>query len=321
MNKAEPGVPFDLTGKRVWVAGHRGMVGSAIVRRLAIEQCEILTVDRDAVDLRRQSEVETWLQYESPDVIFIAAATVGGILANSSRPAEFLYDNLAIETNIIHGATNAGIEKLLFMGSSCIYPKMSEQPIKEEALLSGPLEATNEAYAIAKIVGIKLCENYRRQHGHDFVSVMPTSLYGPGDNFDPQQSHVIPALLVRAHKAKADKVPEMEIWGTGSPLREFLHVDDMADALVFLMKNYSDEICLNIGSGIEVSIMELVEAINKVVGFEGKLSFDTSKPDGTPRKLLDSGRLKALGWQSQTGLVEGLEATYQWYLDHVQQKH
>lgn len=310
-------LPYDLTGKRVWVAGHRGMVGSAIVRRLTREGCEVLTVEHAAVDLRRQAETEAWLVATRPQAIFLAAATVGGILANDSRPAEFLYDNLAIEANIIEGAHRCGVEKLLFLGSSCIYPRLAPQPMPEDALLTGPLEPTNQWYAIAKIAGIKLCQAYRRQYGCDFISVMPTNLYGPGDNFDLASSHVVPALIAKFHQAKVTGAESVEIWGTGTPRREFLYVDDLADAVVHVMRVYSGEDHINIGTGTDVTIAELAAMVAKVVGFSGRLVFDATKPDGTPRKLLDVGRLSSLGWASECGLTQGLQATYRWFLGYL----
>ena len=310
---------YELAGKKVWVAGHRGMVGSALVRRLERERCEILTVGRDRVDLRRQSEVEDWVAAARPHAVFLAAATVGGILANDSRPAEFIYDNLVIETNIIHAAWRAKVEKLLFLGSSCIYPKLAPQPMAEDALLTGPLEPTNQWYAIAKIAGIKLAQAYRRQYGADFISAMPTNLYGPGDNFDLKASHVVPALIAKTHAAKESGAAEVEIWGTGKPRREFLYVDDLADALVFLMRAYSGEEHVNVGTGTDVTIRELADTIRKVVGFEGGFRYDSSKPDGTPRKLLDVGKLTALGWTAQTPLAEGLSLSYRWFLEHQQE--
>ena len=305
---------YSLDGKRVWVAGHRGMVGSAIARRLATENCHVITVDRAQVDLRRQSEVEDWMAQSKPDAVFLAAATVGGIHANDTRPAEFLYDNLAIETNIIEGARRCGVEKLMFMGSACIYPRLAEQPMVEDALLTGPLEPTNEAYAVAKIAGIKLCSSYRQQYGCDYISAMPNNLYGLGDNFDLQNSHVIPALMRKAHEAKTGGDPTMTVWGSGTPLREFLYVDDLADAAVFLMKQYSGETHLNIGTGEEISIGDLAATVAAAVGYEGKLVFDADKPDGAPRKLLDVSRLSEMGWQSTTKLLDGLRLTYDWYL-------
>lgn len=316
-----PSSSFSLSGKRVWVAGHRGMVGSAVVRRLAEENvAEILTAGRDELDLIRQADVEQWMETNRPEVIVLAAAKVGGILANDTYPADFLYDNLMIEANIIHAAAQVGVEKLLFLGSSCIYPKMAPQPIEENSLLTGPLEPTNEWYAIAKIAGIKLCQAYRRQHGHDFISAMPTNLYGPNDNFDLKSSHVLPALMRKAHQAKLDGDASMEIWGTGTPRREFLHVDDMADGCVFLLKNYSGYEHVNLGYGDDVSIKELAETIMSVVGFEGTLEHDVSKPDGTPRKLMDSKRLREMGWTPTLDLRSGVEHTYEWFLAQDQVK-
>ena len=312
--------PFSLSGKRIWVAGHRGMVGSATVRRLAHENCEILAADRSELDLRDQAGVATWMERAKPDVVVVAAATVGGIYANSTRPADFLYDNLAIESNIIHAAFKLGVEKLLFLGSACIYPREAAQPMAEEALLTGPLEPTNEWYAIAKIAGIKLCQAYRKQHDCDFISAQPNNLYGPGDNFDLQGSHVIPALMVKAHEAKLANTPSFELWGSGTPRREFLHVDDLADALVHILKHYSGPVPLNIGTGEEVTIADLARTIAEVVGFKGELSFDTSKPDGSPRKLLDDRRMKALGWKASIGLRDGLAETYRWFLDHQSER-
>ena len=308
---------YALQGKRIYIAGHRGMAGSAIVRRMASEQCEILTATRQDVDLRRQSEVEAWIAAKRPHAIFIAAATVGGILANSTRPAEFLYDNLAIESNIIHSAWKLGVEKVMLLGSSCIYPKMAPQPLVEDALLTGPLEPTNEWYAIAKIAGIKLCQAFRRQYGCDFISAMPTNLYGPGDNYDPQSSHVIAALQVKVHRAIARGDKTVEIWGTGVPRREFLYVDDLADALVFLMKRYSDEPHINVGTGTDVTVNELATLIGKIAGYQGAFVHDASKPDGTPRKVMDVGRLRSMGWTAKIPLEEGLERAYRWYVQNV----
>lgn len=308
---------FPLTGKKVWVAGHRGMVGSAICRRLQLESCEVLTVGRETVDLTRQAEVEDWLVQNKPDVVFLAAARVGGILDNDTYPAEFIRNNLVIETNIIHGAWQVGVKKLLFLGSSCIYPKMAPQPMPEEVLLTGSLEPTNEWYGIAKIAGIKMCQAYRRQYGCDYISAQPTNLYGSGDNFDLKASHVIPALIAKAHAAKQGGAKIMEVWGSGTPKREFLFVDDLADALVFLMKGYSGELQINVGSGQELTIREVAEAVIDVVGFKGELVFDASKPDGSPRKLLDTTRLDGMGWWAKTDIRDGLEQAYAWYLEHV----
>lgn len=308
---------FPLAGRRVWVAGHRGMVGSAIVRRLEREGCTVLTVGRDRADLRRQAEVEAFLAAEKPDAVFLAAARVGGIHANSTHPAEFIYDNMMIEANIIEAARTSGVGKLLFLGSSCIYPRMAPQPMAEEALLTGPLEPTNEWYAIAKIAGIKLCQAYRRQYGCEFISAMPTNLYGPGDNYDLLGSHVLPALIRKFHEAKVAGTPTVEVWGTGSPTREFMHVDDLADACVFLMKTFSGDLPLNIGTGREISIREAAEHVARVVGFRGDLVFDTTKPDGTPRKLLDSRRLIDMGWTPRIDFGDGIADAYAWYLKHV----
>ncbi len=301
---------YDLQGKRVWVAGHRGMVGSAIVRRLQQEGCEILTVGRDEVDLRNQQQMSEWMASNRPQAVFLAAAKVGGILANDTRPAEFLYDNLMIETNIIEASYRTEVEKLLFLGSSCIYPKFADQPITEDALLTGSLEPTNEWYAIAKIAGIKLTQAYRKQYGCDFISAMPTNLYGPGDNFDLTSSHVLPALIRKAHEAKVRGDKEMVIWGTGTPRREFLHSDDCADALVFLMKTYSDESHVNVGSGEDISILDLTKLICEIVGFEGEIKHDLSKPDGTPRKLMSADKLRVMGWRANLSLRVGVTDTY-----------
>jgi GDP-L-fucose synthase len=309
---SKPGATFELAGRKVWVAGHRGMVGAAVVRRLATEPCTVLTADRAALDLTRQADVEAWMQANRPDAIVLAAAKVGGILANDTRPAEFIHDNLVMETNIIHAAHKAGVKKLLFLGSSCVYPKLCPQPIKEEYLLTGPLEPTNEWYAIAKIAGIKLAQAYRRQYGCDYISAMPTNLYGPGDNFDLTSSHVLPALLIKAHRAKLEGAAAMELWGSGTPRREFLHVDDLADALVFLLRTYSSPEPINVGVGSDLTIRELAETIQRVVGFKGELKFDASKPDGTPRKLLDVSRLSGLGWTATTALAPGISSTYAW---------
>jgi GDP-L-fucose synthase len=314
-----PHTPYRLDGKRVWVAGHGGMAGSAIVRRLEREHCRILTVSRQEVDLRRQAEVEAWMASARPQAAFVAAAKVGGILANATLPAEFLYDNLAIETSIIHAAWKVGVEKLLFLGSSCIYPRMAPQPMTEELMLTGPLEATNEWYAVAKIAGIKLCQAYRRQYGCDFICAMPTNLYGPGDNYDLHEGHVAAALQVKIHRAKATGAPHVELWGTGTPRREFLFVDDLADALVFMMHNYSAEQHLNVGTGEDITVRELGELIARIAGYEGSFVYDPSKPDGAPRKLMDVGRLMRLGWRARTPLEEGFRRAYNWYMEHVAQ--
>ena len=300
--------------RRIWVAGHRGMVGSAIMRRLEGEDAEILTVDRRDVDLREQDAVRQWVARVKPDVIILAAAKVGGILANDSYPADFLFDNLVIETNVIQAAHLANVEQLVFLGSSCIYPKFAPQPIKEDALLTGPLEPTNEWYAVAKIAGIKLCQAYRRQYGRRYISIMPCNLYGLNDNFDLSTSHVLPALIRKFHAAKAAGKTEVVVWGTGTPMREFLYVDDLADAVVFLMDSYDGSEPINCGAGSDVSIRQLAETVSRVTGFEGKLVFDTSKPDGTPRKLLDSSLILTLGWRPTTSFADGLADAYQDFL-------
>lgn len=305
---------FSLAGKKVWVAGHKGMAGSAIARRLASENCEILTADRTELDLQRQAEVESWMAFNKPDAIFLAAATVGGIMANATRPAEFLYNNLVIEANIIHAAHKAGVEKLLFLGSSCIYPKLAAQPMKEEALLTGPLEPTNECYAIAKIAGIKLCQAYRKQYGDDFISAMPTNLFGQGDRYDLQQGHVVAALIMKVAAAKKEGRTSIELWGTGTPKREFLYVDDLADAVVFLMKNYSGIDHINVGTGKEMTILDLARRIGEVAGWKGHFTLDTSKPDGTPRKVMDVSKLTAMGWTAKTPFDEAMAETLQCYL-------
>ncbi|HZM08197.1 MAG TPA: GDP-L-fucose synthase [Methylocella sp.] len=301
--------------RRIWVAGHRGMVGSAIIRRLAREDVELLTVNRSEVDLGEPEGVRTWVARAKPDVIILAAAKVGGIFANDTYPADFLFDNLAIELNVIQAAHLANVERLVFLGSSCIYPKFAPQPIKEDALLTGPLEPTNEWYAIAKIAGIKMCQALRRQYGRSYISVMPCNLYGQNDNFDLSASHVLPALIRKFHAAKAAGEPEVIVWGTGTPLREFLYADDLADAVVFLMDRYDMSEPINCGAGFDVSIRQLAEMVGRTAGFEGKLIFDTSKPDGTPKKLLDSSRLTALGWRPKTSLEEGIREVYRWFAD------
>jgi GDP-L-fucose synthase len=308
-----PTLPFALEGKRVFVAGHRGMVGSACVRRLEQEGCEILTAGRDRLDLISQAAVDAWMEAARPEVVVVAAAKVGGILANDSCPAEFLYENLMIEANLVHASYRAGVGKLLFLGSSCIYPREAPQPIPEEALLTGPLEKTNEWYAIAKIAGIRLCQAYRRQHGCDFISAMPSNLYGPNDYFHPDRSHVIPAMLRRFHEATARGDEVVTCWGTGRPRREFLHVDDLADACVFLLRHYSDEAHLNIGTGTDISIGGLAEAVARVTGFRGRIEWDHGRPDGTMLKRMDVTRLTELGWTASIPFEQGLAATYGWF--------
>ena len=307
---------YSLKSKRVWVAGHRGMVGSALVRRLESEDCQILCVEREALDLCNQDAVNTWMGKEKPDAVFLAAAKVGGINANRSRPADFIYNNLSIETNIIHAAWKNDVGKLMFLGSSCIYPKLAPQPMREEDLLSGPLEPTNQWYAIAKIAGIMLCQAFRQQHGCDFISAQPTNLYGIGDNFDLQSSHVLPALMAKAQQAKTDGAPSMDVWGSGKSKREFLFADDLADALVYMMKHYSGDIQINVGTGEDMSIREAAELVCRVVGFTGGLAFDRSMPDGAPRKLLNVDRLTDMGWTAGTSLEDGLRQTYRWYLEN-----
>ena len=302
-----------LGGKRVWVAGHKGMVGSAIVRRLAREDCEVLTAERTELDLTDQRAVLGWMHNNRPQLVVLAAARVGGIHANNTQPVDFLRDNLLIETAVFTGAESVGVEKLLFLGSSCIYPKHAEQPIKEEALLTGALEPTNEWYAIAKIAGIKLAQAYRQQFGCDFISAMPTNLYGPGDNYDPLGSHVLPALIRKVHEARQSGSP-VTVWGSGSPLREFLYVDDLADACLHLIQHYSDSLHINVGSGEEISILELTRLVMEVLGHDGEIVMDPSKPDGTPRKLMDSGRLKAMGWNPKVSLRDGIAKAYAAFL-------
>ena len=304
---------YSLAGKRIYVAGHRGMVGSALIRRLERERCKVLTADR-SVDLREQAAVRSWFAANRPDAVFLAAAKVGGILANATRPGEFLYDNLVIAAHVIEAARQTGVEKLLFLGSSCIYPKFAEQPIAEEALLTGALEPTNEAYAIAKIAGLKLAAAYRTQYGCDYISAMPTNLYGPGDHYDPEGSHVIPGLIRRFHEAKLAGADSVTIWGTGTPRREFLHVDDLADACVFVMQHYSDQSHINMGYGKDLPIIDLAREVARVVGFAGAIETDPSKPDGTPRKLMDCSRLHAMGWSPSIGLREGLHSAYAAFL-------
>lgn len=305
---------FDIAGKRIFVAGHRGMVGSAIVRRLQGQGCETLTADRGQLELLDQAATRAWLANEKPDAVVLAAAKVGGILANDTYPADFLYDNLMIAANVIEAAHRADIDRLLFLGSSCIYPKLAAQPIVEDALLTGPLEPTNEWYAIAKIAGIKLCQAYMRQFGRQYISAMPTNLYGPGDNFDLNSSHVLPALIRKAHEAKLANAQSITIWGTGTPRREFLHADDCADACVFLLQKYSESEHVNVGSGEDLTIHELAQLVCETVGFKGNIVRDETKPDGTPRKLMSSGRLRSMGWTPTIDLPTGIIRTYDWFL-------
>jgi GDP-L-fucose synthase len=312
-------LPFELKGKTVFVAGHRGMVGAALMRRLAQEGVELLTAGRGELDLRDQAAVFDWFGRKRPQVVFLAAAKVGGIVANNTLRAEFIYDNIAIAANVIHAAHVNGTEKLMFLGSSCIYPKLAPQPLREDAMLTGPLEPTNEPYAIAKIAGIKMVEAYRSQYGSDFVNVMPTNLYGPGDNYHPEYSHVVAALIRRFHEAKVAGLPNVVVWGTGTPRREFLYVDDMADACVHLLKTYSDHELINIGTGEDITIAEFAGVVARVTGYAGTISFDPSRPDGTPRKLLDVSRLDRLGWRAKTSLEEGIQLAYQAYLSETKQ--
>jgi GDP-L-fucose synthase len=311
--------PFDLKGKTVFVAGHRGMVGGALMRRLAGEGAELLTVGRREVDLRDQAAISAWFKAKRPQVVFLAAAKVGGIVANNTLRAEFIYDNLIIAANVIHAAHLNGVEKLMFLGSSCIYPKLAPQPLREDSMLTGPLEPTNEPYAIAKIAGIKMVEAYRSQYGSDFINVMPTNLYGPGDNYHPEYSHVVAALIRRFHEAKVAGDKDVVVWGTGTPRREFLYVDDMADACVHLMKTYSSDELVNIGTGEDITIAEFARVVARTVGYTGTLSFDPSRPDGTPRKLLDVSRLAKLGWRASTSLEDGMRLAYRAYLDESKQ--
>jgi GDP-L-fucose synthase len=305
--------PFELKGKSVYVAGHRGMVGAALVRRLAREDVRLVTVDRREVDLCNQAAVFDWFAKARPQVIFLAAAKVGGIVANNTLRAEFIYDNIAIAANVIQAAHVNRAEKLMFLGSSCIYPKLAPQPLREDTVLTGPLEPTNEPYAIAKIAGIKMAEAYRSQYGSDFISVMPTNLYGPGDNYHPELSHVVAALIRRFHEAKLSGAKSVVVWGTGTPRREFLYVDDMADACVHVMKTYSGADLINIGTGEDIAIAEFARVVAEIVGYRGEISYDTSRPDGTPRKLLDIGRLTKLGWRATTSLEDGLKRAYAAY--------
>lgn len=308
---------YSLDGKTVWVSGHTGMVGQALMRRLAEDNCTVLTVGRGELDQRRQADVETWMADNKPDVVFLAAATVGGIVANDTRPGEFIYDNMAIESNVINAARTTGVEKLMLLGSACVYPKLAPQPMAEDTILTGPVEETSQWYAIAKIAGIMMCQAYRKQYGCDFITAQPINLYGPSDNFDLEASHVIPALMRKAHAAKLAGDPELSVWGSGKPLREFLYIDDCADALVFLMTRYSDPAPINIGPGEELTIKDLAKTVAQAVGFEGALSFDADKPDGTPRKSLDSTRIRDMGWTPTTEFADGLGRTYEWFVENV----
>jgi GDP-L-fucose synthase len=306
-----------ISEEKIWIAGHNGMVGSAIKRVLDQQQRSVITVDRSILDLRNQTHVEFWLRANKPTSIIFAAAKVGGILANSNYAADFISDNLAIQTNVVNGAHKAGVDRLIFLGSSCIYPKFAPQPIPESALMTGPLEPTNQWYAIAKIAGIMTCQAYRRQHGRDYVSIMPCNLYGPKDNFDLENSHVIPALIRKIHEAKTAGLSKVVVWGTGSPLREFLHVDDLARGVVYCLDNYHEYEHINCGAGVDQSIKVIAEMICEVVGFDGEIEFDATKPDGTPRKIMDSQKMRALGWAPTISLREGLASSYCWYLENV----
>lgn len=307
---------YSLAGKRIWVAGHTGMVGAALVRRLERVDCEIITASHAELDLTRQEPVETWMADTKPDAIFMAAAKVGGILANSSYPVDFLMDNMQIQTNVFSAAHAVGVNRMMFLGSSCIYPRLAAQPMNEDSLLTGPLEPTNQWYAISKIAGVMMTQAYRRQFGRDYVSCMPTNLYGPGDNFDLQESHVLSALMVKAHQAKQAGADSFEVWGTGNPRREFLYVDDLAEACVFLMERYSADETINIGYGEDITIGEVAQIVAKAVGFNGEITHDLGKPDGMPRKLMDSSKVNALGWKAATSLEDGMAKTYAWYLEH-----
>lgn len=307
---------YSLTGKKIWVAGHRGMVGAALVRRLKNIDCEIVTASHTALDLTRQKDVESWIAETKPDAIFMAAARVGGILANDSYPVAFLMENMQIETNVFSAAHAAGVNRMIFLGSSCIYPRLAAQPMNENSLLTGPLEPTNQWYAIAKIAGVMMAQAYRREFGRDYISCMPTNLYGPGDSFNLQESHVLSALIVKAHQAKEANADSFEVWGTGNAQREFLYVDDMAEACVFLMEHYSADEPINIGYGKDIAIQDVARAVAKVVGFGGTITNDLGKPDGMPRKLMDSSKVNALGWRASTSLEDGIAKTYAWYLEH-----
>ena len=312
---------FNLKGKRIWVAGHTGMVGSALMRRLATEDCLLLSATHGALDLTRQADVEDWVHENKPDLVFLAAAKVGGIVANRDFPADFSYINQAIQSNVIQASFDSGVEKLVFLGSACMYPRTAPQPMSEDQMMTGPLEPTNEAYAVAKIAGMQLCRSIRLQHGRDFITVLPTNSYGPCDNYDPVTSHVPAALMFKCHQAKLAGAGFIDVWGSGKPTRDFLHVDDMADALILVARCYSDDAPINIGSGLETSIHALAEAISAAVGFKGELRFDAGKPDGAPRKILDNSKLNALGWEPKHTLQSGMKHAYDWFLENVAAGH
>lgn len=307
---------FDLNGRRIFVAGHRGLVGGALCERLGSEKCEVLTTPRRLLDITRQADVEDWMLSNRPDAVIVAAAHVGGIKANNDYPATFLYQNGAIALNIIEAARKANVSKLLYLSAACTYPRDADQPIAEEALLTGALEPTNEWYALAKITGMKMCQAYRREHGCNFISAQPSSVYGPGDNFDPEEGHVVAGMISKFHAAKENGASEVELWGTGSPIREFMYIDDLADSLVYLLQHYSDEIPLNIGTGEDTTIKDLAELVSEVVGYEGELAWDRTRPDGMPKRMLDSSKLLELGWKPSTSLKDGLAKTYAWYREN-----
>jgi len=304
---------FDLAGKRIYVAGHTGLVGGALAKRLAAESCDVLTAAHADLDLTRQADTEAWFADNNPDAVVVAAAHVGGIRANSTYPAKFLYDNTAIALNVIEAARKSGVGKLLYLSAACTYPKLAEQPIAEDALMTGPLEPTNEWYALAKITGMKMCQAYRAEHGCNFISAQPSSVYGPGDNFDPEEGHVVASMMSKFHAAKENGVPTVELWGTGTPVREFMYIDDLADALVYLLKHYTDAVPINVGTGEGTMIRDLADMIKDAVGYEGSLVWDADRPDGMPKRMLDSSRLLELGWEPSVALDEGLAKTYAWY--------
>ena len=308
---------FDLSGKRIFVAGHRGLVGSAMVARLKTAGCDVLTIDHSALDLTRQMETEDWISSQRPDAIVIAAAHVGGIKANSTYPAKFLYDNAAIALNVIEAARKASVAKLLYLSAACTYPKLADQPISEDALLTGLLEPTNEWYAIAKITGMKMCAAYRQEHGCNFISAQPSSAYGPGDNFDPEEGHVVAGMMTKFHNAKISGAPSVELWGSGTPIREFMYIDDLADSLTYLLSHYAEPTPINVGTGQGTTIKDLAEIISEVVGYEGALEWDTNRPDGMPKRMLDSSKLSSLGWQPSVSLEDGLKRTYEWYKTNI----